>query len=67
VRSTCDSCGRADEPLTEVHRLYITPESWETSAAVTRVDEVEHWCFACLTHYAHEQVETEPGDASSDT
>ena len=67
MSSTCDSCGQDDELLTEVHRLYITPESWEAPAAVTRVDEVERWCFACLTHYAHEQVETGSGDAPSGT
>ena len=53
----CDSCGRDDEELTSVHRIYATPESWEAPATVQRLDEVEHWCFACLSHYPHERVD----------
>ena len=37
--------------------VYVTPESWETPGSVRRLDEVEHWCFACCTHYPHEAVE----------
>jgi hypothetical protein len=40
-----------------VHRIYATPESWEAPATVQRLDEVEHWCFACLSHYPHERVD----------
>jgi hypothetical protein len=57
VTSACDSCGRDGEALTAVHRLYVTPESWETPGSVRRVDDVEHWCYACLTHYPHERVD----------
>ena len=59
MSATCDSCGREGEPLTPVHRVYVTPETWETPGAVRRLDDTEHWCFACLTHYPHERV----GDA----
>jgi hypothetical protein len=57
MTGSCDSCGRDGEELHAVHRLYITPESWESAGSVRRVDEVEHWCFACCTHYPHEAVE----------
>ena len=57
VIGRCDSCGRDDEELTAVHRIYATPESWEAPATVQRLDEVEHWCFACLSHYPHERVD----------
>src|SRR3954454_17058458 len=45
----CDSCGSHDE-LIAVHRLYVTPEAWDTPGSVKRMAEVEHWCFACSTH-----------------
>jgi hypothetical protein len=54
---TCDSCGRDEDELTTVHRLYTTPGSWEAAASVQRVDEAERWCFACLSHYPHERVD----------
>ena len=57
VIGRCDSCGRDGEELTAVHRIYATPESWEAPATVQRLDEVEHWCFACLSHYPHERVD----------
>jgi len=33
--------------------MYITPEAWDTPAAETVLDEVEHWCYPCRTHYPH--------------
>jgi len=59
VVGTCDSCGRDGEGLTAVHRLYVTPEAWDTPGKVTKVPDVERWCVSCLTHYPHEEV----GDA----
>lgn len=53
---SCTSCGRDDEPLTRVHRVYVTPEAWDTPGRADVVDEVEHWCFVCRTHYPHETV-----------
>jgi hypothetical protein len=51
---TCESCG-ADEPdLHAVHRKYVTPADWDQERSERVLDEVEHWCFACLTHYPHE-------------
>lgn len=48
----CESCGAGDEPLVRVRRLYVTPESWESTE---RVDEggLEWWCSVCRTHYPH--------------
>ena len=59
VTGTCDSCGReeAEADLEEVHRVYVTPEAWDTPGRVQVVDEVERWCFACRAHYPHESVE----------
>ncbi len=53
---TCDSCGDAEEELVEVHRLYVTPESWDTEGRVDEVAEVEHWCFVCRSHYPHRVI-----------
>lgn len=52
----CTSCGRDDEELAAVHRVYVTPEAWDTPGKVDVQDEVEHWCFACRTQYPHEGV-----------
>ena len=53
----CDSCGRQDEDdVVDVHRVYITPESWDTEERIDIVDEVEHWCFVCRTHYPHQLI-----------
>jgi hypothetical protein len=40
-----------------VHRVYVTPDSWDSEGKTTRLEEVEWWCFACCTHYPHEPVE----------
>ena len=54
--STCDSCGRAGEELAAVHRVYVTPAAWDTEERIEVVDEVEHWCFVCRSHYPHQPV-----------
>jgi len=53
AHGTCDSCGDADDHLTPVHRQYVTPAAWDTEAKTVVVDEVEHWCLVCRTHYPH--------------
>jgi hypothetical protein len=57
MTGTCESCGRDDEVLYAVHRIYVTPETWDTPGSHRRLDEIEQWCFACCTHYPHERVE----------
>ena len=52
----CDSCGRDEDDLVEVHRVYVTPETWDTEGKVEVVDEVERWCFVCRSHYPHQPV-----------
>jgi len=56
VGETCASCGDRSDALVAVHRLYVTPESWDTPGRVDRLEEVERWCFPCRTHYPHEAV-----------
>jgi hypothetical protein len=55
VIGSCDSCGRDDEPLTEVRRLYITPESWDTEGRVDAAPDTERWCVVCQSHYPHQE------------
>jgi hypothetical protein len=56
----CDSCGRDDEDdVIAVHRVYVTPESWDTQERIEVVDEIEHWCFVCRSHYPHQVVGAE--------
>lgn len=58
---TCDSCG-ADEPeLFAVHRRYVTLPDWDTPGRDVTLDEVEHWCYPCLTHYPHVPVDDTAG------
>jgi hypothetical protein len=55
---TCESCGRDDATdLAKVNRVYVTPEAWDTEGKVEKLDEVETWCFACRTHYPHEELQ----------
>ncbi len=57
----CDSCGR-DEDETDViavRRVYVTPAAWEQDERIDVVDEVEHWCFPCRSHYPHQPVGAE--------
>jgi hypothetical protein len=54
----CDSCGR-DEPADDVlavHRAYVTPAAWDQEERVDVQAEVERWCFACRSHYPHQEV-----------
>jgi len=50
----CESCGRGDEELVEVHRVYITPAAWDTEERIEVVADTERWCFVCRTHYPHQ-------------
>jgi hypothetical protein len=52
----CTSCGSEAEDVVDVRRVYVTPAAWDTEEKVEVVDEVEHWCFPCRTHYPHEEV-----------
>jgi len=54
VKATCESCGGLDDDLVAVHRLYVVPEAWDTPGSVTRVEEIERWCFPCRSMYPHE-------------
>jgi len=54
----CESCGRDDEPLTKVQRIYLTPASGDTPAS-ERAGDIEWWCFVCRTHYPHEVLADE--------
>ncbi len=53
MAETCDSCGAEEDSLQAVRRKYVVPGSWDQDASEQVVDEVERWCFACLTHYPH--------------
>ena len=52
----CESCGSDAGDLEAVHRVYVTPESWDTEGKVEVVAEEERWCFSCRTHYPHQPV-----------
>lgn len=52
----CESCGAEDEDLTEVKRVYLTPESWDTEANSRVADDSEQWCAVCMVHYPHQVI-----------
>lgn len=52
ARGTCDSCGAADETLSNVQRVYFA-DAPDGSAADRIDDEIEAWCPACVTTYPH--------------
>jgi hypothetical protein len=62
----CASCGRDEDDLVLVHRVYVTPESWDTEGKVDVVDDVEQWCFVCRTHYPHQLVDSSATNEGSD-
>jgi hypothetical protein len=53
----CDSCGDDGVEVVRVHRVYVTPEAWDTEEKVEVVDDVERWCFPCRTSYPHQELE----------
>ncbi|MEA3019997.1 MAG: hypothetical protein QOI47_1521 [Actinomycetota bacterium] len=53
---TCESCGRDATDLEPVHRVYVTPEAWDTEPRADVQPGVESWCFPCRTHYPHEAL-----------
>lgn len=57
---TCESCGRQDEELYRVKRVYVTPGAWDQEERVEVVDDPEVWCFVCLTHYPHQRLAPPP-------
>ena len=61
--------GKRIDDLFTVHRQYVTPPAWDTPEREVTLDEVERWCYACLTHYPHVLVDpaSEPdGSAAAD-
>jgi hypothetical protein len=52
----CDSCGADADDLASVHRVYVTPEAWDTEERIEVVDEVERWCFPCRSQYPHQPL-----------
>jgi len=61
----CENCAFPDEELILVRRVYVTPESWDTPASTTVVDEPELWCVSCCSQYPHEPA-VEPEEEGAD-
>ena len=60
----CENCAFPDEDLVLVRRVYVTPETWETSASHQVVQEPELWCVSCRSQYPHEVVDDEELDGA---
>ena len=53
----CGSCGRDEDDLDAVRRVYVVPESWDAEASRTVEEGVELWCFTCRSMYPHEPAD----------
>jgi hypothetical protein len=66
-KGTCQSCGRDDEEVGAVQRVYLlVPEDGADGApAEERIqveDEVEYWCWSCREHFPHVPLSAGPTD-----
>ena len=57
MERVCENCAREDDELVTVHRVYLTPETWDTPGSSRTEDAVELWCFSCRSQYPHEVVD----------
>lgn len=49
---SCESCGREDEDLEPVHRVYLLVDD-DGNDDVSVLPEVERWCPSCRATYPH--------------
>ncbi len=56
TRGRCTSCGDDPVEVVAVQRVYLTPEDWDSPGRIEVVEEIEHWCFPCRTHYPHRET-----------
>ena len=52
----CESCGDEGVEVSDVRRLYVTPEAWDTAGRVDVAGD-ERWCYVCRTHYPHHELD----------
>lgn len=57
VNQTCESCGSEGDILVAVHRRYVASQGADNEGSDRTLAEVEHWCYACCTHYPHVPAE----------
>ena len=57
VVGRCDSCGRDDERVAPVQRVYVTPADWDREERIEVVPETEAWCEVCREHYPHQVLD----------
>jgi hypothetical protein len=53
----CESCGRDEEQIVAVLRVYLTTAQWDQPEQVRVMPEVERWCAVCRDHYPHTDPE----------
>jgi hypothetical protein len=50
----CESCGRDDDGLEPVRRVYLEADAAGNLAPTLTMPGVERWCPACRALYPHE-------------
>lgn len=53
IDQRCDSCGRDDEEVEAVRRVYVTPDAAGGPPGFLEADHDERWCAACRATYPH--------------
>ena len=56
TRGHCDSCGRDDEPIAPVKRVYLQVGDWDREEQVEVARDTERWCLVCREHYPHQPL-----------
>ena len=55
---TCDSCGRPDEDLAPVHRVYLETDDRGRLSGSRTLEETERWCLSCRAQYPNQPADT---------
>lgn len=58
MERACENCAFPDDELVAVHRVYVTPETWDSPGSEEILDETELWCLSCTSQYPHRAVES---------
>jgi len=67
VIDRCESCGREEEVVSAVHRVYLTLADWDREERVEILPDLELWCWVCREHYPHQLADDPDPDPDPDS
>lgn len=53
----CDSCGRPDDDLGQVRRVYLETDDRGRMTRSRVMAELERWCLSCRAQYPNQPAE----------